>query len=510
MTAPTPRPAPVNSTTPPNPRGTSQPCGKPSAEAALGDEIPTPTTRSRISVQKSPDPVAHEHSVRLNAIEDHILFIQDTYERISGLYAVLAQRLDQLVVKGREASSRCAGLEGTVASLRVDVKRLQGEKMALEAALENASASWTASEATLAKDLAYAQCVLSSERARRREADASVAELHVSVDSSNDTVHRLQDSLHAVHHETKVVQDENAVLRDTLDKLEAAGKQAEGYQRTLEDVFKAYQGDKDARLEDLGRELAEMRAGRDMVSDELRQAEARSMEEIRDLRDTMQAAQATVSMLKESSAVLESRLAVLDGERQEAYREVERSRREAAAAKEKVDATKSEIDALNMERKELADERNVLKSTVGGQEAALAEATEACKALQQSRNTLEEELQRQLQDHAALKVELEALQKSCDAIRAREGQARAEAEAAKAAVRAMETRLEAMEAEAEAFRRTQSATPATTAPAAAAKVAPPAVGQATAAPPGRKRQGGVSASAAQLISKRRARSSQMK
>ena len=67
-----------------------------------------------------------------------------------------------------------------------------------------------------------------------------------------------------------------------------------------------------------------------------------------------------------------------------------------------------------------------------------------------------------------------------------------------------------MEAEAEAFRRTQSATPATTAPAAAAKVAPPAVGQATAAPPGRKRQGGVSASAAQLISKRRARSSQMK
>lgn len=509
MTASTARPAPVYSTKAPNPSVTPQPCAEPRADSSLSDEIPTPTTRSRLSVPKPLDPLAHEHTVRLSAIDDHVSFIQDTYERISALYAVLSQRLDQLVVKRREAESRCSSLQGTVASLQVDMERLKGEKRVLEGALEDAGASWTATEAALAKDLAYAQCMLNSERTRRREADELVAELQVSVGSANDAVQLLQNNLHTVHHETQGLQDENVLLRDMVDKLEARSKQAQGHQRTIVDMFKAYKDDKEERLADLGRELGEMCAGRQAVTDELRQAEVRSMEEIRDVRDALQASQATISSLDESNTVLKSRLAELEGELEEARGEVERSRREAAAAQEETDATKTELRTVELERKQLSEERDSLLSTVGGHKAALADARGACEALQKSRNALEEELQRQVRDHDNLTQEIEALQKSCDAIRAREGQARADADTANTAVRAMEARVKTMVED--VARRVQHASDDTaTVTAATAKVTAPAGDQATAAPPGsRKRQGGVSASAAQLISKRRARSSQM-
>ena len=504
MTAPTARPAPVKSTDAPNPSGTPQLRAKTMPESPVRDGIPTPLTRSRLAVRKQPDPHAHEQTERLSAIHNHIMSIQDTYKRMSGLYAVLSQRLDQRIVKDMESASRCTILQDTVTSLRGDVERLLGEKRVLEGALEDAGASWTATEAALARDLAYAQRLLSSERAKRREADESVAELQVSVDSANDAVQRLQENLHALRHETQGVRGENTVLRDMLDKLEAANKQAEGYQRTIEGMFKAHKDGKEARIADLGSELLEMRACRDAVTKELRQAETRSVDEIRAIRDTLNASEATVTGLEESNASLRSRLAALDAERGEAFREVDSIRRKAAMAQEDADAAKQELDALVLERERLTEERDALLTTVDGHEAALADATRACDELRKSRDALEGELQTQAHDHSKLVSELEALQESLVATNAREGQARAEAEAAKAAVRAMEARVTAMEEDCATRAQAAISTAATAATA-------PTVSKAIPGPPSRKRpQGGVSASAAQLISKRRARSSHMK
>ena len=500
--------APVKPTNESNPSGPAQLRETPRNDSPVSD-IPTPESlRSRLA-QRQVDTQAHEYTKRIRVISNYVCSIQETYTKISDLHAVLSHRVDQLLADRKRDESRVGSLQETVTSLRGDIKRLSEEKCSLECALEEVNVMRGASEASLSKELTYARSMLGLEKTQRREADEKVAVIQLEMETANRSVEHLQENLREVRSEAQAAHDENAMLREMLDKLEERGKQVDKCHETIVDMFKADTRTKEARIEELEHALLDTQAARDHASNELRQEEVRRSDEMNRMKTSLENAEEMVVKLAATNESLTSKVAAMCAEQEVALKEQARLSREASNAQH-------ELDQVIQEREKLASEREKLLDTVKSHEVSLADAQRAFDVLGRSKAELDEELRQHVELRSKTAKDLTELRESFDAVKTSEEQAQAEAASARSRVSALEGQVKVMESklrEMEDKLQKQEMGVEKAIGAQKEQPGPPAaVGtRASSRPlPLSKRRQGVSSEAAKLISKRQARSSMRK